>query len=99
MGRHPASVPGGPGLNPFLGFWPAGNAAIRLPSGSTPHDPPDNDKPDNERRDNDETLLVITPDPRPAIPPAIAEPATLLLLGSALVVLGLLRRQRETDQF
>ncbi len=92
-GDSPVPSSSGPGLFPYAGFWrtssPPGSPALRRLPGGDPDNPPDEDDP--------ETLLVIDPDPRPTIPSVIAEPATLVLLGSALLVLGLLRRERDTD--
>lgn len=77
---------GGQGLGrPFIALWPG---PLPDPNDPTPGIPPGPDLPD------DDILLVGEPDPAPLVPRMIAEPATLALLGGALVVLGLLRRER-----
>jgi|GEM_PF-7078970 len=88
----PVRVSGGPGLFPIHAFWPTGSPSIR-PSAGEGDSPPGEGGPDD-----DETLLVDDParDPASVFPSAIAEPATLVLLGSALMVLGLLRRERDS---
>jgi hypothetical protein len=78
------AVGGGSTGRPFIALWPG------PPPGpaDAPGDGPDGAPPEED------ILLVGGPDPAPLIPRVIAEPATLLLLGGALIVLGLLRRER-----